>query len=842
LPKLGPIRPFRMGLALFAAMLALLSACPAGAAPVRQILVINSYHPGYKWSDDTMHGLIAALHQFDPEALIQTEYLDTKRNNDPAYFQGLPACLESKYGKLRTDLVICTDESAFFLMLEHGGRIFPGTPTVFCGVNTSPLPPLPRWMTGVHEDLDLPATIDMMRTLQPDLREIVAVCDRTSTGLAIETELRRSVPQGLTLKILDDLPLSDLVREAGALRPDQGLLFLIYFRDRNGTVYGQNEAVQTIAKACRKPVFGAWRHFLGHGLFGGYLLNGYEQGRMAGTLAGRILSGERPEDIPVVYGTGVDAAVDAGQMERFGIRPNQLPETTHFYSPGKRTGHEILVLNSYHTGFKWTDDILAGIRESLQDEDVEADVEFMDTKRHPEPEFEYLTYIQLREKYRDTKFSVVVTSDDNAFDFARRYRQALFRGAPLVFCGVNYLDNPAAMAAENITGVLESYDILSTVQAAARMVPKARRLLVINDSTPTGVGNHKRFEEIRPLLPPQLEVEMLENVSMTRLLERLPNIPADSVVLLMSFNKDRDGNTFSYEESCSRISTASPVPVFSFWDFYLGHGSVGGMVTSGHHQGFAAGQLVRTILHGTKASQLPVITRSPNAFIFDAAAMRRHPLDRRLLPAGATLINDDDASTKYSRALWTISFLVALIAAMALAFLLLYRLQRRKRQMLERSVRIDPLTGAFTRSAFESEVPLLIRNAQVRMARFVLCYVDVDKLKQVNDTFGHIHGDTYLKNVVAALRASIRSGDDIFRIGGDEFVVIFPGCGLDEVQRVWDVVNNRIRDLNESGSAPYAMGITHGCAEFDPQDPQDLPTLLRQADQSMYLHKTPTIR
>jgi len=461
----------------------------------------------------------------------------------------------------------------------------------------------------------------------------------------------------------------------------------------------------------------------------------------------------------------------------------------------------------------------------------------MDTKRHPEAEFNYLNYVLLQEKYRDTKFSVVLTSDDNAFNFARQYRQSLFQDAPIVFCGVNYLQDPASLPPEGITGVLESYDIAGTVQAAARLAPKAKHLFVINDATPTGIGNHNRFEEVRDLLPKHLRVEMLEDLSMTRLLERLPTLPPDSVILLMSFNRDRDGNTFSYEESCNKIVEASPVPVFSFWDFYLGSGSVGGMVTSGYHQGLAAGKLTRDILHGMSAQDLPVITKSPNAFIFDAVAMRNFELDRRLLPADATLINDASDSARYARAVWIIGVLVLVIALMLLAFLCIYRWQQRKRRALERTVRIDPLTGACTRGAFDGEMPQKLKLAAEQKERFMLCYVDVNKLKQVNDTFGHLHGDTYLKEVVRILRSSIRASDEIYRIGGDEFVLVFPGCGPNEVGRVWDIVDESIRQTNNTGLQPYAMGLTHGCVAFNPDVPQDLQTLLRQADQSMYRQK-----
>lgn len=830
--------PFR-GALLFILAAVFLALCPLQAQGAGQVLVINSYHPGYKWSDDILHALETSLHQFDPELVIRVEHMDTKRNLDPAYIDSLPDCLKRKYAFMRPDLVVTLDETAFKLMLERGEDMFGGVPTVFCGVNASPLPALPRWMTGVREYVDLPATIRLMRSLQPNLREVAVVADRTDTGQAIVADLRSVFPADLSLRVLDDLPLPQLAREVSSLGPETGLLFLLYFSDREANLYEPAEAMAAVSKASPTPVFGAWNFLMGHGLFGGYLTSGHEQGRIAGNLAARILSGEDPSRIPVVVDNVVGLEVDAREMERFGLSTIQLPDEARFFNVGQGARRDILVLHSYNAGFRWTDDILRGVTESMANfpGGTELHVEYMDTKRHPEPEFTYLTYLLLREKYRFTKFSAVLTSDDNAFNFARQYRKALFPDAPIVFCGVNYLENPPAMAAENITGVLESYDIVGTVQAAAALVPRARHLVVINDATPTGLGNLKRFEEVRPLLPARLQVEMLQNMSMTRLLERLSSLPPDAIILLMSMNRDKDGNTFTYDESCAKIVAASPVPVFSFWDFYLGAGTVGGVVTSGYHQGLSAGALAREILSGRSARDLPVIVESPKSLVFDAGVMRRFGLDRQPLPQGAVLINDEADSARYTRAIWTIAILLTVIILLLAAFLCFYGWQRRKRRLLERTLRIDPLTGAFTRTAFETEMPRTIAAATERGERFMLCFVDVDKLKHVNDTYGHLHGDTYLKEVVAVLRASIRSSDEIYRVGGDEFVVIFPGCGQGEANRIWNQIDERIRDINREGRLPHTMGITHGCVAFDPDSPQDMATLLRLADLSMYGRK-----
>ncbi len=260
-------------MAVLAGMLILaFSSLPAFAA--RQVFVLNSYHQGYKWTDDLMHGLEASLHQYDPEVLIHTEYMDMKRNLDPAYLASLPAFMRLKYAFLRPDIVIAADDSAFFFMLEHGARIFPDTPAVFCGVNTTPLPHLPSWMTGVGEFADLSGTLNLMRGLQPRMREIMVISDKTKTGLGIEAELRKIAPADLPLKFLDNLALPELTKQVRGIGPETGLLFLVYFQDREGNTYGTTEAISAISEASPVPVFGAWDFLMGHGLFGGFLTNG----------------------------------------------------------------------------------------------------------------------------------------------------------------------------------------------------------------------------------------------------------------------------------------------------------------------------------------------------------------------------------------------------------------------------------------------------------------------------------------------------------------------------------------------------------------------------------------
>jgi hypothetical protein len=118
--------------AIFAG-LALLVSNFAAASP--RVLLLNSYHPGYEWSDDEMRGVRDALLAARPGVEIDTEFLDHRRHPDKKYEESFSAFLNRKYAASRPDLVITTDDAATEFFLARGASIAPGAPLVFCGVN-----------------------------------------------------------------------------------------------------------------------------------------------------------------------------------------------------------------------------------------------------------------------------------------------------------------------------------------------------------------------------------------------------------------------------------------------------------------------------------------------------------------------------------------------------------------------------------------------------------------------------------------------------------------------------------------------------------------------------------
>jgi diguanylate cyclase (GGDEF)-like protein len=147
-----------------------------------------------------------------------------------------------------------------------------------------------------------------------------------------------------------------------------------------------------------------------------------------------------------------------------------------------------------------------------------------------------------------------------------------------------------------------------------------------------------------------------------------------------------------------------------------------------------------------------------------------------------------------------------------------------ERTRLERALlnsHIDDLTGAFRRTMGWQTLELEIDRARRGDGRFVLAFVDVDGLKDVNDRCGHAAGDELLVALVATIRSHLRSFDPVVRFGGDEFV-----CGLGGVD-VADVAR-RFEEIRRSLRAETGSGITVGFATLVEGDRLD--DMVRRAD------------
>ncbi len=138
---------------------------------------------------------------------------------------------------------------------------------------------------------------------------------------------------------------------------------------------------------------------------------------------------------------------------------------------------------------------------------------------------------------------------------------------------------------------------------------------------------------------------------------------------------------------------------------------------------------------------------------------------------------------------------------------------RRHAERLSWQASHDALTGLVNRKEFDRRLDEAIRSAQSDLKQHVLCYIDLDQFKVVNDTCGHIAGDELLKQIAVLLKSKIRASDTLARLGGDEFAVLFEDCSLGKAQEIANQLLEQIRTFrfvwtDKVFSVGGSMGIT----------------------------------
>ena len=196
---------------------------------------------------------------------------------------------------------------------------------------------------------------------------------------------------------------------------------------------------------------------------------------------------------------------------------------------------------------------------------------------------------------------------------------------------------------------------------------------------------------------------------------------------------------------------------------------------------------------------------------------------------------------------WFIVLVAALVAAAGLAAhrLRVRAVARRVREQTLRAISLrDELTGVYNRRGLLELADHQMRVAERERRGFTLVFVDMDGMKQINDTLGHQQGDLAIVDSAALLRATFRASDILGRLGGDEFAVIVPDPdmppfedGTDDVQAACTRLADAVEQHNNSAGRSFRLSFSVGVSRFDPARPRSMEALLDEADREMYAQK-----
>ncbi len=156
---------------------------------------------------------------------------------------------------------------------------------------------------------------------------------------------------------------------------------------------------------------------------------------------------------------------------------------------------------------------------------------------------------------------------------------------------------------------------------------------------------------------------------------------------------------------------------------------------------------------------------------------------------------------------------------------------------LQKMARIDILTGCYNRSYGLELLERQMKLAQRSGSPLLIAFLDIDKLKEINDSFGHQEGDKTIKMFSNLFKSTLREVDIICRMGGDEFLLVFPDNSLKQSILIKERLEKKLSSLIKNIEKDYQVRFSIGFSEYLPTESKSPDELISIADQQMYKEK-----
>lgn len=163
--------------------------------------------------------------------------------------------------------------------------------------------------------------------------------------------------------------------------------------------------------------------------------------------------------------------------------------------------------------------------------------------------------------------------------------------------------------------------------------------------------------------------------------------------------------------------------------------------------------------------------------------------------------------------------------------------KKEQEEKLKKLAATDRLTNIMNRRMGTTYLQKQMGRVKREGIDLTVCFIDVNGLKNVNDNFGHNEGDNLLKSTAQLLADNIRETDAVARFGGDEFLIIFNDCQLQEAKDIWNRIEKAIDNWNKNTEKPYEISLSRGFAQKTKDDDLSLDDLVNKADERMYEKK-----
>ncbi len=333
----------------------------------------------------------------------------------------------------------------------------------------------------------------------------------------------------------------------------------------------------------------------------------------------------------------------------------------------------ILLLNSYHQGMTWVDNITKGVYDILEVDknNLIVHIENMDTKRHNGDEYYNSLANLYKYKFTNIKFDIILCSDNNAFDFLKKHKNDIFgEEIPVVFSGVNDFKPSLLKGYKNYTGVVENFSDTQTVEVMLKLHPKAKEIYIINDYLTSGRAWEEAMRKNLKKYEKKIKITYAKNQTLKELQHTIRTLPKGTLVLMGVYFADKNKKYITFEKIGEQLLDISNVPVYCLLNFNISDGVIGGSVISGYHQGAMMAKLAMNVMQGIDVNDIDVVTEGANQFIFNQKALNKFNIDIKKLPKKSLIINNE--KNIYEKYGFIVSIILIIFSILLVTIIFIY--------------------------------------------------------------------------------------------------------------------------------------------------------------------------
>jgi PAS domain S-box-containing protein len=354
--------------------------------------------------------------------------------------------------------------------------------------------------------------------------------------------------------------------------------------------------------------------------------------------------------------------------------------------PVQRPSHRVLVLYSDERLVPANIIVDEAIRATFTadtSQRIELYSEFLDGVRFPGQAQRQRQREFLREKYRERPPDLVMAIGGGALAFLTERPSDLFRGVPIAYCSIAGDPRPEHLTDTRIADIPVPDSAIPTLEMILRLHPDVRHVAVVSGSGPRDLQYAMSLRGMSTF-GDRIDLRWLTNISIDQLRGELSRLPDHTVVLYLTMFQDSSGETFTPRRALEEFAPASRVPIYGYYETYVGHGVVGGSIVTFEEIGQKSAQVGLRILAGESvqaAAQSEAYRPMP---MFDWRQLQRWKISEQQLPPGSIIRFKE--TTFWEQYHWII---VVALSVCILELLLIAALfaQLRRRRLAEASLR-----------------------------------------------------------------------------------------------------------------------------------------------------------